>query len=576
MSASDEDYDPSDAFEQGRADLAAWEEEQPDNYFETDPHLQNILACYWGADRMQTHFEQLSDFGNVAATVIDLLVRTSNQPENLPKLERFTPIGDRVDTVRHSLEHFLAGQQIYGSGAMSAYEEPDNNLLALALFYLSSYNGEAGHNCPLACTAGVIKTLQYVADEELRELFLPALLDPEGDALIHGAQFLTEVQGGSDVGANACTASLLDEEENLWLINGEKWFCSNVTADLILVTARPDGAPPGTKGLGLYLVPRTHPSVGVNGIYIRRLKDKLGTRSMATGEVDLVDAVAYEVGAPGKGFQHAMDYVINTSRLYNAVGSAGAARRAYVIAWTYAQHRRAFGHPIFSYPLVQEALTEMRSITMAITSGSLYLAHLRDRIETGRASAVEKNFFRMAVNLNKYRSSILATDCIRRGIELLGGNGAMENFSVLPRLLRDSIVFEAWEGAHNTLLAQTSRDILRHKLHEAFCGHLRDLFSASGNERGTAAVASLQTELDGLAEFEETRAALLLKPLAERMVWLFYLACLSHEARWEETNGKDLGKPDIIDWLWQRYVKPAPADDFTRYLKQISQISSVL
>jgi hypothetical protein len=576
MDASAEDYDPSDVFEQGRADLAAWEEEQPDNFFETDPHLQNILECYWGADRMRSHTDQLSDFGHVAATVIDLLVRTTNQPESLPKLERFTPIGDRVDTVRHSLEHYLAGQQIYGSGAMAVYGETENNLLALALFYLSSYNGEAGHNCPLACTAGVIKTLQFVADDELRELFLPSLLDPDGDTLVHGAQFLTEVQGGSDVGANACTASLLDEDENLWLINGEKWFCSNVTADLILVTARPDGAPPGTKGLGLYLVPRTHPSVGVNGIFIRRLKDKIGTRSMATGEVDLVDAVAYEIGAPGKGFQHAMDYVINTSRLYNAVGSAGAARRAYVIAWTYAQHRRAFGHPIYSYPLVQEALTEMRSITMAITSGSLYLAHLRDRIETGRASGLEKNFFRMAINLNKYRSSILATDCIRRAIELLGGNGAMENFSVLPRLLRDSIVFEAWEGAHNTLLAQTARDILRHKLHESYCGHLHDLFFAAGNERGAAAVAALHAEIDGLAELEETRAALLLKPIADRMIWQFYVACLSHEARWEETNGKDLGKPDIIDWLWHRFVEPSQAADFTNYLKQISQISAVL
>src|SRR5262249_45050260 len=171
----------------------------------------------------------------------------------------------------------------------------------------------------------------------------------------------------------------------------------------------------------------------------------------------------------GRGFQHAMDFVINTSRLYNAVGSAGAARRAYVIAWTYAQHRRAFGTAIKDFPLVQDTLAEMRSGTMASTSGSLYIGHLRDEIEAGRADDIDKQFFRLVVNLNKYRSSILATEVIRRGIEVLGGNGAMENFSVLPRLLRDSIIFEAWEGAHSTLLAQSVRDIQRLKLHEAFC-----------------------------------------------------------------------------------------------------------
>src|SRR5262249_9008668 len=185
---------------------------------------------------------------------------------------------------------------------------------------------------------------------------------------------------------------------------------------------------------------------------------------------------AYQIGEPGRGFQQAMDFVINTSRLYNAVGSAGAARRAYVIAWTYAQHRRAFGVAIKDFALVQDALAEMRSVTMAITSGSLCLAHLRDEIEAGRAGDTDKKVFRFAGNLNKYLSSILATDVIRRGIEILGGNGAMENFSVLPRLLRDSIIFEAWEGAHNTLLAQSVRGLQRYRFHETFCSQLIEWF----------------------------------------------------------------------------------------------------
>src|SRR5262245_52513767 len=392
MSTPAKELKPDKAVDRGRAALAEWERAQSVNFYETDRHLQNILEFYSGADRMRVCAPRLSKFGDESFMIVDPAVRRANLAENLPKLDRYSAVGERTEDVAHSADHHLAGRYIYGSGAMSVYAEASNNLLALALFYLSSYNGEAGHNCPLACTAGVIKTLQFAGSEELKARYLPRLLDPNYETRYHGAQFLTEVQGGSDVGANACTATLIDERLNLWVINGEKWFCSNVTADLALVTARPEGATGGTKGLGLFLVPHHHPQLGPNGIYIRRLKDKLGTKSLATAEVDFKDAVAHRIGEPGQGFQHAMDFVINTSRLYNAVGSAGAARRAYVIAWTYAQHRRAFGTPIKDFPLVQDTLAEMRSVTMAITSGSMYLAQLRGEVGAGRAGGSGQQF----------------------------------------------------------------------------------------------------------------------------------------------------------------------------------------
>ncbi len=273
---------------QGRAELQAWERSQPSNFYETDQHLQSLLAFYWGEQRLQQHLARLREFGAAAATVVDQAVQRANQPENLPRLERWSAVGERTEDVIHSQDHHLAGKFIYGSGTMGVYGQPGSNLLAQALFYLSSYNGEAGHNCPLACTAGVIKTLQFAASEELKAKYLFRLLDENYDTRWHGAQFLTEVQGGSDVGANAVMATLRDGQ---WWLNGEKWFCSNVTADLALVTARPDGAAAGTKGLGLFLVPRKLEDGTPNGMYIRRLKDKLGTKSLATAEVDFKDAL---------------------------------------------------------------------------------------------------------------------------------------------------------------------------------------------------------------------------------------------------------------------------------------------
>jgi hypothetical protein len=568
-----------DPVARGRADLTEWERAQSVNFYETDLHLRNVLEFYWGADRLRAHAERLSKFGEEAAMIVDPAVRRANLAENLPRLDRYSATGERTEDVAHSGDHHLAGQYIYGSGAMSVYAEPESNLLALALFYLSSYNGEAGHNCPLACTAGVIKTLQHAGGEELKKKYLPRLLDPNYATRFHGAQFLTEIQGGSDVGANACAATLLDARENKWLINGEKWFCSNVTADLALITARPENSVEGTKGLGLFLLPRRLDDGAPNGIHIRRLKDKLGTKSLATAEVDFKGAIAYQIGEPGRGFQHAMDFVINTSRLYNAVGSAGAARRAYLIAWTYAWRRRAFGSAIKDFPLGQETLAEMRAVTMAITSGSLYLAHLRDEIEAGRAGEAGGQFFRLAVNLNKYRSSISATDVIRRGIEILGGNGAMENFSVLPRLLRDSVIFEAWEGAHNTLIAQSARDIRRLKLHEPFCARLNDGFGsladADWRAKGARQVRLLRDELDSIMSADELSAGVLFKPVVDRMMWLFYVACLAREAEWEKARGKEIGKRAIIDLLWKRIEKETGAPT-AEYLKLLAQAGSAL
>jgi alkylation response protein AidB-like acyl-CoA dehydrogenase len=576
MSTPAKELKQNGVVDQGRSALLDWERSQPTNFYETDRHLKNILEFYWGEDRLQTHAGRLSKFGHATATVVDEAVRRANLAENLPRIDRYSAVGERTEDVTHCADHYLAGQYIYRSGAMAVYAEAGSNLLALALFYLSSYNGEAGHNCPLACTAGVIKTLQHAGAEELKAKYLPRLLDENYETRFHGAQFLTEVQGGSDVGSNAVTATSLDEKQNQWLINGEKWFCSNVTADLALITARPEGAPLGTKGLGLFLVPRLLEDGAPNGLYIRRLKDKLGTKSLATAEVDFKDAIAFQIGEPGRGFQHAMDFVINTSRLYNAIGSTAAARRAYVIARTYAQYRQAFGTAIINFPLVQETLVEMRCVVMALTSGSLYLAHLRDEIETDRADEIGKQLFRIAVNLNKYRTSISGTDIIRRGIEVLGGNGAMENFSVLPRLLRDSIIFEAWEGAHNTLLAQSVRDIQRHKLHEAFCARLAEWFGslnqAELKSRGSAQVDKLRAELNSMLTIDEPAAGIFFKPLADRMMWLFYIACLAREAEWEEANNKSLGKPAVIEWIWGKYIDGAGSKDLPDYLRLISEI----
>ena len=240
-----------------------------------------------------------------------------------------------------------------------------------------------------------------------------------------------------------------------WRLHGEKWFCSVADADQFAVTARPEGAPEGTRGIGCFLVPRTIDG-RPNGFTIRKLKDKLGTRALATGEIVFDDAVAYPIGALEDGFKIAAGDVLNTSRWLNAVGSAAVMRRAYLEAAAFARQRVAFGRPIVEFPLVRESLAVMRAEVEAALASTLEVTRLVDSADPDDVA-----YHRILVNANKFSTSAAATRAIRRGIEVLGGNGTIEDFSVLPRLWRDAIVFESWEGTHNVLCAQVARDLER-------------------------------------------------------------------------------------------------------------------
>ena len=515
----------------GRTRLRAWREAQLSSFFTTDPFLQSCLKSYLPTDDEPTSLPLLEKAGREMAA-LDPLVQQLEDRMSLPRLERYSSIGERTEDILFHPTYEAVGDAIYGTRLMSVYEKPAQHRLALSLFYLTSQHGEAGHNCPVACTAGVIKILQNLAPPALAERFLPKLFDPSFRTNYTGAQFLTEIQGGSDVGANATMATPNPKDPTRWRINGEKWFCSNADADLILMTARVPDQGDGTKGLGLFLVPRLREDGSLNGIYLRRLKEKLGTRALASAECDFVDAEAYVMGEPHEGFHHVMRHVINTSRLYNAIGVTGNARRAFTTAWLYTQHRAAFGQPIHRFPLVQDLLARMKTDIWAILSASLQLCHLYDQQELGQNSQDDQALMRMALNLNKYRSAVLAHDVILQAIEILGGNGAIESFSCLPRLLRDNVVYENWEGTHNVLIAQVQRDMLRFQLHQPFFAWIDAQFSRLPHDHplaqsAPAASRHLQEQTASLLQRDPHEASLFFRPLLERATDLYYTACLT-------------------------------------------------
>jgi alkylation response protein AidB-like acyl-CoA dehydrogenase len=410
--------------------LAEWESTRPETFY--DPALDRL-----GIDGLR-------EFGETVARVIDPAVATLESRRDRPMTDGHRVVFDPA--------YETAGRAVWASGVVGAPAHEQ-----AALLYLLAHAGEGGHSCPVVCTAGLVRALRRHASPDLRERFLPPLLDRDYDRAQRGAQFLTERQGGSDVGANTVAAS---RDGDGWQLSGEKWFCSVADAEQYVVTARPEGAPDGTAGIACFLVP--HEVEGsLNGFRIRRLKNKLGTRALATGEIEFDGALAFPLGELDEGFRIAAGVVLNTSRWLNAFGSAGLMRRAYLEASRFTRVRSAFGRPIADFPLVRENLAVMKAETRAALASSLALTDLVARIDDGSASEDDVTWHRILVNANKYVTSIEATRVVHRGIEALGGNGTIEDFSPLPRLYRDAIVFESWEGTHNVLCAQALRDLER-------------------------------------------------------------------------------------------------------------------
>ncbi len=480
-----------------------------------DPHFQSFVP---DAAR-----PTVAAFAERCAGELDRLIRLNNRDEHLPRLEAWDGQGRSIEAVDFHPAYATIGAEVWRTGILARYATPGQETATLSLLYVLAQNGEGGHCCPLACAAGLIKILQGA---DAPAAWLAGLLDPEYGTALRASQFLTEVQGGSDVGANALVAT---ETAEGWRLSGEKWFCSVIDADLFLVTGRPPGAPSGTAGLRAFVVPRRHAG-RINGFRIRRLKYKLGTRSMASAEVDFDGAW----GWPVADFRRTVEVVLNTSRLYNAVCAAGTLQRAWREADAYARARRAFGQPILDFPAIARIVARLKVEAAAARASTFHLAELADRIALGEVGLVPA--YRMLVNLNKIWTALTCPAGVRDAIEVLGGNGAIEDFSVLPRLLRDSIVIEAWEGGHGVLCAQLLRDSQRGLVAPLFA-HLEAVIGdlAPLRERWAGVLARPDADVVFRDLVEELRVPVqagLLRAQGAPVVWAEHLETV-HRRGWD-------------------------------------------
>src|SRR3984957_1197697 len=410
------------------------------NFFATDPGLRDLLAIYLPdgdvLDRLTPHYQRL---GQLAGGRLDELARIADRhPPVLHPRDRF---GRDLDWIEYHPAYREMEQIAFGDfqfhamshrGGVLGMDRPLPPVAKYAFQYLF-VQGEFGLMCPISVTDTSIHLIRKFGSNALQDYLLPKMLSADLSTMWKGTQFMTEKAGGSDVGA---IETIARSEQDVWRLYGEKWFCSHTDADVALMLARPEGAPGGTKGLALFALPRRIRDGSRNAYRIVRLKDKLGTRSMASGEIRLEGAEAYLVGQQDQGLKQMMEQV-NLSRLSHGVRAAAMMRRCVNEALAAARGRMAFGHTVADFPLMRRQLMKLLVPAEQALSMAFCTAEAMARGATAE--------LRILTGLLKLRACRDNVTVATGAMETPGGNGYIEDW-VNPGLIRDAQVGLLWEG----------------------------------------------------------------------------------------------------------------------------------
>jgi acyl-CoA dehydrogenase len=434
------------------------------NAYTDDPEFARLLPLYLPPDLVSHLQPYLHRLGELAGGTLDRLAHSADL--NPPTLAHRSRAGiDAQRILKHpdyvAMEKLAFGE--FGLAAMShragvlGWHSPMPAAAKYALTYLF-VQAEFGLCCPLSMTDSLTRTLRKFGQPELVQRYLADLTSQDLDTLAQGAMFMTEQGAGSDVSATATLARPDDSEPGqTWRLYGDKWFCSNPDAALAMVLARTEGGPAGMKGVSLFLLPRTLPDGSPNSYRIIRLKDKMGTRSMASGEIRLEGAKAWLVGELGRGFAQMAD-MVNNSRLSNGMRAAGLMRRAVSEALYISCHRQAFGKHLVNMPLMQRQLAKLMVPAEQARTMMFQTAEALRRSDAGETGAYALT--RLLTPLIKFRACRDARKVTGDAMEVRGGCGYIEEWGD-PRIVRDAHLGSIWEGTSNIVALDVMRAIVR-------------------------------------------------------------------------------------------------------------------
>ena len=480
------------------------------NFFDIDRSLQGLLKVYLPAglrEQLLPHYKRL---GEIAGGRLDELSRSADK--HLPKLHARDAFGRDADWIEFHPDYRemeRIGYAEFGIHAMSrragvfGLDKPVAPVAKYVFQYLFTQS-EFGLMCPISVTETSALLVERYGDEALKRRVLARMLTQDVGQLMKSAQFMTEKTGGSDVSGIALNARF---ENGEWALYGDKWFCSCADADIALLLARPQGALPGNGGLALFALPRLRPDGSRNNYRIVRLKDKLGSRSMASGEIVFEGALAWPLGQVGEGANSGLRMMmdqVNMSRLSHGVRAAAMMRRCVNEALRVARSRSAFGGLLIEKPMVRRQLMKLMVPAEQALSFSLFTATMLETGENGDAAAARCT--RILTPLLKFRT---ARDNIRvatGAMEMRGGNGYIEDW-VNARLVRDAHLGVLWEGTSNiNAIDVVRRAVAGEGAHRALAQALHARIEESG-AMGEAFQDRLRKTLERAFGFAERIAA---------------------------------------------------------------------
>ena len=427
------------------------------NQFEDDALLRSYLRRLLPGEVLEAVWPSLSQMGALAGGELYRMQIAERELE--PTLTQWDAWGERIDRVT-TTPLWQRGERLaaeYGLVA-EAYEQNYGRFsrtVQFALAYLFHPSSEFV-TCPLAMTDGAARTLLRSGNKALIERALPHLTSRDPAQFWTSGQWMTESTGGSDVGRSETAA--VQEDGGRWRLYGRKWFTSAVTSQMALALARPQGNPPGGRGLALFYLELRGEDGKLNHIRVNRLKDKLGTRKLPTAELALEGTPAVPVFGLDNGVRSIIP-MLHMTRAWNSVTAVSTMRRGLALAEDYAHRRVAFGAPLSEQPLHRDTLAGVAAETAAAFLLTFTLVDLLGREEAGELADGEEALPRLLTSIVKLTTGRQAVAAASEVLESFGGAGYVEDTG-LPLLLRDSQVFPIWEGTTNVLALDGLRALL--------------------------------------------------------------------------------------------------------------------
>ena len=519
------------------------------NQYDDDRVLRSYLKRVLPADMLRETEVSLAELGRLSGGELYELQLADRLNE--PTLTQWDAWGNRIDKIEVTPLWRVAERIAAEHGVVAiAYEQKHGSLSRVhqsALAYLFTPSTDI-YSCPLAMTDGAARTLLSSGNQQLIDRAVPHLITRDPKEFWTAGQWMTELTGGSDVGLSE-TIAKQEADAKSFRLYGRKWFTSAISSQIALTLARPEGNPPGGRGLALFYLETRDEHGRPHNIQINRLKDKLGTRKVPTAELTLDGTPAQLVMGTSDGVRNIAP-LLNITRLWNGISAVASMRRGLALSLDYARKRFAFGAPLSEKPLHLDTLATLQAETEAAFHLAFYVAELTGQSETREISEDDALLLRLLTPVMKLTTAKQAVMGASEVLEAFGGAGYVEDTG-LPVLLRDAQVLPIWEGTTNVLALDTLRalqsgenDLKRGlaRFASAVTRCLEDMRDSRLADAARVARSALDHAITWLAEAERTGQPALEAGARRFSLTLgrtIELALLIKQAQWSQDHEHD-------------------------------------